>query len=214
MGSMRILVAGLLVAAVWVGAAVAQERKASPGRCLVPPVRSLLPEPPSYVYPELAGKSLRLGEGAGRVQWLAVSWLGPMNGRLFALDCNGRRLGRVEAAGFMRQLKPGPVLAGVGPTVLIEATVSTGTGVREDLVRVVAMVDGAAKVLWEHTSLKTDAGSPATAFEEKWRWKFSPDGQRVEVTGTRTAAGKRGKAALPKASYCWDDGKRAFGGCG
>ena len=210
LASMCLALAGLLL---WAGPAVAQERGAPPGRCLVPPVRSLLPEPPSFVYPELTGKSLRLGDGTGRVQWLAASWFGPMKGRLFALTCTGTVLGRVQEAGFMRQLKPGPVLAGVGPTVLIEATMVTGTGLREDKVRVVALVDGAAKVLWEHASLKTDAGSPATAFEEKWRWKFSPDGKRVEVTGTKTEAGKRGKAALPKAAFCWDDDRRVFGGC-
>ena len=211
MGLLWLVLAGVLL---WAGSAVAQERVGPPGRCMVPPVRSLLPEPPSFVYPELAGKSLRLGEGAARVQWLAASWFGPMNGRLFALTCTGRVLVRVQEAGFMRQLKPGPVLTGVGPTVLIEATTATGTGFREDKVRVVALVDGAAKVLWEHASLKSDAGAPATAFEEKWRWKFSPDGKRVEVTGARTAAEKRGKTALPKAAFCWDDGRRVFGGCG
>ena len=211
LASMWLALAGLLL---WAGPVAAQERVAPPGRCMVPPVRSLLPEPPSFVYPELAGKSLRLGEGAARVQWLAASWFGPMKGRLFALSCTGRRLGQVEEAGFMRQLKPGPVLTGVGPTVLLESTTATGTGFREDKVRVVALVDGAAKVLWEHASLKTDAGTPATSSEEKWRWKFSPDGKRVEVSGARTAAGKRGRAALPKAAFCWDDGRRVFAGCG
>ena len=205
----------LLAALLWSGPLTAQERgRGTPaGRCLVPPVRSLFPEPASYVYPELAAKSLRLGEGAGRVQWLAASWFGPMQGRLFALDCAGKLLGRLEDAGFMRQLKAGPVIAGVGPTVLLESTMGTGTGFREDMVRVIGLADGAARVLWEHTSLKTDAGSPATAFEEKWGWKFSPDGTRVAVTGARTEAGKRGRAVLPKAAYCWDDGKRAFGKC-
>lgn len=211
----RALALLLLAALLSSGPLAAQERgRGTPAmRCLVPPVRSLFPEPASYVYPELAAKSLRLGEGAGRVQWLAASWFGPMQGRLFALDCAGKLLGRVEDAGFMRQFKPGPVIAGVGPTVLLESTVGTGTGFREDMVRVVALVDGAARVLWEHTALKTDAGSPATAVEEKWRWKFSADGKRVEVAGTKTQAGMRGKPALPKAAYCWDDGKRAFGKC-
>ncbi len=65
----------LLLAVVWGGAALAQERGSGTpaARCLVPPVRSLFSEPASYVYPELAAKSLRLGEGAGRVQWLAAS---------------------------------------------------------------------------------------------------------------------------------------------
>ncbi len=135
-----------------------------------------------------------------------------MNGRLFALDCAGRVLGRVDT-GFMRQLKPGPVLAGVGPTVLIEATVGTGTGFREDLVRVVGMVGGEARVLWEHAALKSDAAQAATAFDEKWRWKFSADGGRLEVAGDRTEAGKRGKAALPKAAFCWDDGRQAYRKC-
>ncbi len=79
-----VVLAGLLLAAP----AMTQERArgAPADRCLVPAVRSLFPEPASYVYPELAAKSLRLGEGAGRVQWLAASWFGPMQGRLFALD--------------------------------------------------------------------------------------------------------------------------------
>ncbi len=204
----------LLAALLWSGPLAAQERGRGtpPGRCLVPPVRSLFPEPASYVYPELAAKSLRLGEGAGRVQWLAASWFGPMQGRLFALDCAGKLLGRVEEAGFMRQLKPRPVIAGVGPTVLLEATTSTGTGFREDRVRVLALVDGAVKVLWEHPSLKTDAGAPATAFEEKWGWTFAPDGQRVAVTGSRSEAGKRGKP-LAKAAFCWDAGRGGFAAC-
>ncbi len=113
----------------------------------------------------------------------------------------------------MRQFKAGPVIEGVGPTVLLEATTSTGTGFREDMVRVVGLVDGAVKVLWEHTSLKTDAGSPATAYEEKWTWKFTPDGTRVAVTGAKTQAGMRSKVVLAKAAFCWDAGRGVFAGC-
>ncbi len=154
----------------------------------------------------------RCGWARGRVQWLAASWFGPMQGRLFALDCAGKLLGRLEDAGFMRQFRAGPVIAGVGPTVLLEATVGTRTGFREDRVRVLALVDGAVKVLWEHASLKTDAGQPATAVEEKWRWAFKADGTRVEVTGSRSEAGKRGRP-LAKTAFCWDAGRGVFAGC-
>jgi hypothetical protein len=180
--------------------------------CTAPPVRSLLPGGPGYVYPELKTQTLVQGQGPARVQWLAASWFGPMNGRLMALDCAGKALGSVES-GYLRSMKPGPAVPGVGATVLVEATTGTGTGYRQDMVRLVALVDGAAKVLWEQVSLTKDSAQRGHGSEERFAWRFAPDGTRIEVTGTRQQDGKPGRAALPGASFCWKAGEKAFGAC-
>lgn len=201
-------VAALLGLLAATSPALAQEKP-----CSAPPVRSLLPGGPGYVYPELKAQTLVQGQGAARVQWVAASWFGPMNGRLTALDCTGAALGSVES-GYLRSMKPGPTVPGVGATVLIEATTGTGTGYREDMVRLVALVDGAAKVLWEQVSLKKDSAQRGYGHEERFSWRFAPDGARIEVTGTRQQDGKQGRAALPAASQCWKPAEKAFGGCG
>ena len=188
--------------------ALAQEKP-----CTAPPVRSLLPGGPGYVYPELKAQTLVQGQGTARVQWLAASWFGPMNGRLHALDCAGKALGSVES-GYLRLMKPGPSVPGVGATVLVEATTGTGTGYREDMVRLVALVDGAPKVLWEQVSLTKDSAQRGYGYEQRFTWRFAPDGTRIEVAGTRQQDGKPGRAALPGASFCWKAGEKAFGGCG
>ncbi len=181
--------------------------------CTAPPVRSLLPGGPGYVYPELKAQTLVQGQGAARVQWVAASWFGPMNGRLVALDCAGKALGAIES-GYLRAMKPGPSVAGVGATVLLEATTGTGTGFREDMVRLIALVDGAPKVLWEQVSLTRDSAQRGMGAEERFSWRFAPDGARIEVTGTRRQDGARGRIALPPASFCWKPAEMAFGGCG
>jgi hypothetical protein len=188
--------------------ALAQEKP-----CTAPPVRSLLPGGPGYVYPELKAQTLVQGQGAARVQWVAASWFGPMNGRLTALDCKGTTMGSVES-GYLRAMKAGPAVPGVGATVVVEATTGTGTGYRQDMVRLVALVDGAAKVLWEQVSLTKDSAQRGHGSEEKFSWRFAPDGARIEVTGTRQQDGKPGRAALPPARFCWKAGEKAFGGCG
>ena len=181
--------------------------------CTAPPVRGLLPGGPGYVYPELKAQTLVQGQGTARVQWLAASWLGPMNGRLVALDCRGAALGAVES-GYLRTMRAGPTVPGVGATVLLEATTGTGTGFREDMVRLVALVEGAPKLLWEHVSLKRDSAQRGLGWEEKHGWRFAADGARIEVTGTRRQDGTPGRTALPPASFCWKPGEKAFGGCG
>ena len=187
--------------------ALAQEKP-----CTAPPVRSLLPGGPGYVYPELKAQTLVQGQGAARVQWVAASWFGPMNGRLTALDCKGTAMGSVES-GYLRSMKAGPAVPGVGATVVVEATTGTGTGYRQDMVRLVALVDGAAKVLWEQVSLTKDSAQRGYGSEEKFSWRFASDGARIEVTGTRQQDGKPGRAALPPARFCWKAGEKAFGGC-
>ena len=188
--------------------AIAQDKP-----CTAPPVRSLLPGGPGYVYPELKAKTLVQGQGTARVQWVAASWFGPMNGRLVALDCTGKALGAVES-GYLRSMKPGPAVPGVAATVLVEATTGTGTGFREDMVRLVALVGGAPKVLWEQVSLTKDSAQRGMGSEERFTWRFAPDGARIEVTGTRQQDGTRGRIALPPASACWKAAETVFGGCG
>ncbi len=195
---------GLLAAA---SPALAQDRP-----CTAPPVRSLLPGGPGYVYPELKAQTLVQGQGAARVQWVAASWFGPMNGRLMALDCTGAALGAIES-GYLRTMKPGPSVPGLATTVLLEATTGTGTGFREDMVRLVALVDGAPKVLWEQVSLTKDSAQRGMGSEERYSWRFSPDGARIEVTGTRLRDGTRGRVGLPPASFCWQPAERSFGAC-
>ena len=204
MTTIRLALLGLLFAAV---PALAQDKS-----CTTPPVRSLLPGGPGYVYPELKAQTLALGQGAARVQWLAASWFGPMNGRLLALDCAGTVLGSVES-GYLRAMKPGPSVPGVGATVLLEATTGTGTGFREDMVRLVALVGGAPKVLWEQVSLTRDSAQRGMGAEERFSWRFAPDGTRIEVTGTRRQDGTPGRITLPAASFCWKAEQRAFETC-
>lgn len=204
MKTIALALLGLLAAAP----AFAQDKP-----CTAPPVRSLLPGGPGYVYPELKAKTLVQGQGTARVQWVAASWFGPMNGRLVALDCTGKALGAVES-GYLRSMKPGPAVPGVAATVLVEATTGTGTRFREDMVRLVALVGGAPKVLWEQVSLTKDSAQRGMGSEERFTWRFAPDGARIEVTGTRQQDGARGRLALPAASYCWKPAEMAFGGCG
>ena len=202
---------GLGLGLVWAGAAQAQPREKI---CATPAVQTLLPGGPGYVYPELKSRTITLGHGPERVQWLLASWMGPMNGRAVVLDCAGKVLADAEL-GYVKTMEAGAVLPGVGPTLRVQATTGTGTGYLEETFFVLAMVDGAVARLWEHPALVRDAGDPNTASEKRWTAKFSADGKRVDLTGDKTELPwrnrKQTRAALPAEAFCWDG--KAFTAC-
>ncbi len=200
-----------VLAALLAGPAMAQTREKI---CSTPPVQTLLPGGPGYFYPELKSRVVTLGTGPERVQWLLASWMGPMNGRVVAMDCFGKVLADAEL-GYMKTMEAGPVLPGVGPTLRVQATTSTGTGYLEETFFVLALVEGKVARLWEHPALVRDAGDPNTANEKRWTAKFSADGKRVDLVGEKTELPwrnrKQTRAALPPEAFCWDG--KAYSAC-
>ena len=196
----------LAAAALWLAASpvLAQPKDMV---CKTPAAQALLPGGPGYVYPELKNRTLVLGSGAERVQWMVASWMGPMNGRVIALDCAGKVLADAEL-GYLKLMEPGPVLPGVGRTLRVQATTGTGTGYLEETGFVLALVDGKVARLWEHPALVRDAGDPNTANEKRWAAKISADGKRIDVTGEKTELPwrnrKQTRAPLPAEAFCWD----------
>jgi hypothetical protein len=193
------------------GGAQAQPREKI---CSTPPVQTLLPGGVGTFYPELKSRVATLGTGAERVQWMVASWMGPMNGRVIAMDCFGRVLADAEL-GYLKLMEPGPVLPEVGRTLRVQATTGTGTGYLEETFFVLALADGKVARLWEHPALVRDAGDPNTANEKRWAVKISADGKRIDVTGEQTELPwrnrKQTRKALPAEAFCWDG--MAFTAC-
>jgi hypothetical protein len=204
----------LWVALLACGLAAAAQAQPRQRICTAPSPLSLLPGGVTQVFPELTSRTLTLGSGAERVQWMVASWMGPMNGHVVVMDCAGLKIADAKL-GYLRTMDPGPVLPGVGPTLRVRAVTATGTGVLEETDFVLALVEGEVARLWEHSALTREALDPATAHEDRFTAKLSKDGTRIEVAGTRVTLPYRGRkstsAPLPAAAFCWNG--KAYAAC-
>jgi hypothetical protein len=204
---MRFLWAALLAFGLACGLAGVAEAQPRQRVCTAPSPLSLLPGGVTQVFPELTSRTLTLGSGAERVQWMVASWMGPMNGHVVVLDCTGLKIADAKL-GYLRTMEPGPVLPGAGRTLRVRAVTSTGTGVLEETDFVLGLVEGEVARLWEHPALLREAIDPTTAHEDRFTAKLAKDGTRIEVAGVRVTLPYRGRKStsspLPAAAFCWD----------
>jgi hypothetical protein len=177
--------------------------------------------------------SLRaVGGGKTRLRWLAVSWEGPPDGRVFVLDCDARTLA-AKPLGYVQRIGKGPTVEGL-PT--LEAVyVSPGGDAAKTQVSLLQLKDGAVRVLWTHAA--TEAwGAPLALVPhqgpagERWRssktvftWRYLRHGAAISVAGLRndeTREGRRSAGATDQArttsaeAFCYRAENGAFERCG
>ncbi|HUO23706.1 MAG TPA: hypothetical protein VMU59_14415 [Caulobacteraceae bacterium] len=126
-------------------------------------------------------------------------------------------LGKFESAKF------GPQVAGV-QTIEAFYQREWGTGFHNQSVALLQADHGQFRVLWTHESISAGA-DPFNANSDEatvFRWKVSPDGAEIVVTGTHTLGHVTdlwtGKAvgrtqSLPSERYCFQPKARVFSEC-
>ena len=132
-------------------------------------------------FPQPEADSVSVEGGSKRRLWLAVRWYGPEDGGVLVLNCAGEVVD-AQRVGFTRQIRIGPVLKGVGPTVVVDDEPGQGTGVRWRETRVLAERGGTIIVLWKATTFEGSYSMPPRGTEIERRVAFSPDGDRITIT--------------------------------
>ena len=193
--------------------------------CVHPEIDELLKESRTDIqfegsyFPSPAAQFLPSRIDSQDVQWVGASWEGPVGGAIFLLDCHGKKI-TARNLGAVKQLHAGPVLK-AGPTVEITYIPGTATGEISSNVAL-ALFDGASiKILWDHL-VSDSVEMPRVEYDDGFEWRYSADGQAIEVTGRRKVGAARdatfGWAAgtthsLPKETYCWNGPEGKFSPC-
>jgi hypothetical protein len=157
-----------------------------------------------------------------RLRWTAVAWGDPPDGAVVVLDCAGRLLA-AEPVGPILRIRLGPIVAG-RPTLQAISRRSRGASLRGQSVALVRYTGPGLVVVWRHeiSDLSEDPSRPDRGVELSWRWRFSPDGRVIRLTGERAAGAlsdlRRDSATgvvrrLRPQTYCWIPGRRRFDRC-
>ena len=106
-----------------------------------------------------------------------------MHGEVFVVDCRGAKQARLEL-GAVEIQKPGPTVAG-RPSLIIVYHPDSGTNINDQNVALLQYRKGAISKLWDHTSLIGGYPPKGLGHQEEtiYRWRFTLDAQRIEVTG-------------------------------
>jgi hypothetical protein len=172
-----------------------------------------LPGAPAHVRVQVAPLP-----GPRRLRWAAVSWIAPPDGAVVVLDCAGRPLAS-EPVGPILHIRPGPTVAG-RPTV--QAIYRRNDG--ETSVVLLRYAPPGLAVVWRHevSDVSEDAARPDRGVALSWRWRFTPDGRVIRVTGERAMGAlddlRRGSVGgvprrLRPQAFCWIPGRRRFDRC-
>lgn len=206
------LAAGAVLAAPSAGEACVRPDAARLVQRLAP-----LPGPPAHLRLQVLPLP-----GLSRLRWAAVSWGEPPDGAVVVLDCAGRALAS-EPIGPILHIRPGPTVAG-RPTLQAIYRRSGGASHRAQSVALVRYAGPGLVVVWRHeiTHLSEDALRPGRGIALSWRWRFSPDGRVIRVTGERAVGAlsdlRRDSATgvtrrLRPEAFCWIPGRRRFDRC-
>jgi hypothetical protein len=155
--------------------------------------------------------------GGARIQWMGASWYAPRGGALFVLDCDGRRLAALPLGAVM-QLRKGPVVPRVGPTVEATYISGIGSGYLATSVAIVSFKKGAVSVMWRHEATASVREWAAVNYEATYQWTASPDGRVLRVVGSRVewSSGGDPPEALRtpvEETWCWHGQKRQYQTC-
>lgn len=158
------------------------------------------------------------------VYWMGLAWLAPESGALFAVSCDGTPVAGMPT-GAIGRLSPGPVLAELGPSVmLVYVSKETGDCV-QDAVQIVALKDNKIISLWEHgynqgLNVPASGATPRGFISETYALSFTDNGRTLRISGRRAAYayhqdGSQASVpaaakALPTETYHWDASARRF----
>jgi hypothetical protein len=207
-----VLAAGAVLAASRTDAACVRPSAERLARWLAP-----LPGPPAHAHVQLLPLA-----APRRLRWAAVSWGDPPDGAVVVLDCAGRAVVS-EPVGPILHIRPGPAVAG-RPTLVAVYRRSGDASLRAQSVALLRYAGPGLAVVWRHeiSDLSEDVLRPGRGIALSWRWRFSPDGRVIRVTGER-ATGEladlsRGSATgvtrrLRPQTFCWIPGRRRFDRC-
>lgn len=146
----------------------------------------------------------------------------PPDGAVVVLDCAGRLLA-AEPVGPILHLRPGPSVAG-RPTLQAVYRRSRGASLRAQSVALLRYAGPGLVVVWRHeiSDLSEDPLRSGRGIVLSWRWRFSPDGRVIRVTGERAVGAlsdlRRDSATgvarrLRPQAFCWIPGRRRFDRC-
>jgi hypothetical protein len=138
------------------------------------------------------------------------------------LDCDGRLLAS-EPLGPILRIRPGPAVAG-RPTLEAVYRRDDVAALRAQSVALLRYAPPRLAVVWRHelSEVSADVARPGLGVAVSWRWRFSPDGRVIRVTGERAAGAlgdlRRGSVAgvsrrLRPQAFCWIPGRRRFDRC-
>ena len=161
------------------------------------------------------------------IHWLSIGWEGPIDGLLFAVNCDGNAIDAKEI-GSVEKISAGPTVPDLGETVLVNYTDGTGTGAIHKSYSLYAL--GASKLvqLWTHTSFEGDyeVGLQDDDGEETTFYIDKINAETIELSGVRKInitpkglkpdAGRNGdKTHIDriKETYCWNQVKKVYLTC-
>jgi hypothetical protein len=206
------LAAGGILAASGADAACVRPSAERLAHWLAPP-----PAPATHVRVQLLPLA-----APGGLRWGAVSWEAPPDGAVVVLDCAGRPVA-VEPVGPILHIRPGPAVDGQ-PTLVAIYGRSGGASLRNQSVALLRYAAPGLAVVWRHelSDISEDAVRPGRGVALSWRWRFSPDGRVIRVTGERAVGAlsdlRRDSASrvarrLRAQTFCWIPGRGRFDRC-
>jgi hypothetical protein len=162
-------------------------------------------------------------DGQEMLQWLGVKWYGPIDGALFLLDCQGHTLAVVHL-GAVEEIRLGPTLPGVGPTVEVRYQPGSGTGYRLEQVELVGYRGNAILRMWKHTAYESAFILPTEdGTEDRYSWSFDEGGSVIHLSGRRSTFPKPAPGGydwgppsthdLPSETFCWFGSELVYKQC-
>ena len=160
--------------------------------------------------------------GPRRLRWAAVSWSDPPDGAVMVVNCAGRPLS-AEPVGPIVRIRPGPIIAG-RPTLQAIYRRNDGTSLHGQSIALVRYGRPGLALVWRHeiTDLSEDPLRPGRGVALSWRWRFSPNGRVIRVTGERAFGAlsdlrRDSTTGVPRRlrpqAFCWIPGRRRFDRC-
>lgn len=124
-----------------------------------------------------------------RLNWIGLAWLSPEAGALFAARCDGRPIAG-RATGAIGKLAAGPVLPGLGQTVMLQYVGRETDNCVHDAVEIAALHNGEIISLWRHgfnqgLNVPGSGKAPKMFVSEIYAVSYSGHGLTVRISGTR-----------------------------
>jgi hypothetical protein len=193
---------------------------AHPANCPRPDLAKVLDEADRGWFHEVERRVV--GSGRSRLQWLFVSWGGPLDGRVFVLNCRGRTLAQM-VLGYEQGVREGPLLNG-RRTIEVLYAPGSGTNIAEQHVALIEFHGRKIAQLWDHASIETGT-APLVPKDESYtyRWRYLDGGARIAVTGLDTVGRVKPRSwpwtvigrrrALKEQSYCFSAKANRYAPC-